>query len=183
MARRQKLDPHTTDPRDPLELLTRFLVGTSYRVPAQGRGHGSMTTSDIAGAVGLMRDRVAKGVVVAVATRADWRGALKASTQAYRCVFKAVSQHRPKILNLHQPANRMRLRIATYDAMYELIHPEHRKSYAQLAKEAKCRRDVYTAMHKVATSVLQEQLNNGRREFTWRLYHQGQPSPNDETQI
>ena len=175
MARR-KLDPHTNEARDPLELMTRFLVGSSYRVPAQGRGFGGMTSSDIAGAVGLMRNRVEQQVVVAVATRADHREAMKVSITAYRRVFKAVSQARPKILDLHDPVNRMRLRIATYDAMYELIHPEHRRPYSQLAKAAKCRRGIYTAMHKVATAVLQETLNNGRREFTRRLYAHGEES-------
>lgn len=174
MGRRQKLDPHTTEGRDPLELLGRLQVGTSYRVPAQGRGHGGMTNADVAGAIGLMRDRTAKTVIVAVATRAGKRGAVKITTSAWRHVLRAVLASRPQVLDLRKDsvrwANRFRLRIACYNAALELIHPERIRPWADLAKEANMRRVSYIALHKLCSAVLQEQMNNGRREFTRRLY-------------
>lgn len=175
MGRRQKLDPHTSEPRDKLELLARLLVGSSYRVPAQGRGHGGMTNADIAGAIGLMRDRTAKAVIVAVATRGGKRGAVKITKAAFRQVYRAVLQS--QLLDLRSEgvrwANRFRVRIACYNAAIELIHPERIRPWAELAKEAKMRRTRYIELHKVCTSVLQEQMNNGRREFTTRLYSHG----------
>lgn len=177
MARRQKLDPHTSEPRDPLELLARLLVGSSYRVPAQGRGHGGMMNADVAGAIGLMRDRTAKAVIVAVATRGGKRGAVKITKSAWRHVLRAVLQSRPPILDLRGDkvrwANRFRLRIACYNAALELIHPECIRPWAELAKEARMRRTAYINLHKLCSAVLQEQMNNGRREFTLRLYSHG----------
>ncbi|MGH8028042.1 MAG: hypothetical protein ACREO0_15085 [Pseudoxanthomonas sp.] len=174
MARRTKLDPHTKDARDPLELLARMRVGSSFRVPAQGGGGGGLTSADVAGALGLMKDKLAKTVIVAVATQDGYRGSLKITKAAYRRVFRAVAERTTKeTLDLHKPADRMRLRIALHNAAYELIYPEHHQSWAALAKAAKMRRSSYISIHKVCTSVLQEQMNNGRREFTWRLKSQG----------
>lgn len=56
--------------RDPLELIARMLVGGSFREPSNGRSSiQPLTSADIAAAIGLMRDPVAKQAAVAVALR------------------------------------------------------------------------------------------------------------------
>lgn len=175
MARRQQLDPHTKDPRDPLELMGRLLVGTSYRAPVEGSASSeSLKTADVAGAIGLMSNRLEARAAVAVATRAPAAEIARISHTAYRKVLRAVMQRRPRPIDIREPADRWRLRIATYDAMYELVWPEHRRPYRALAKEAKMRVEAYSACHKVATAVLQEAVNNAREEFRFRVFGSGE---------
>lgn len=169
--RRKKLDPHTKDPRDPLELLARLLVGSSYKVPVEGRStRPTLGSTDIAGAVGYMADGLEKHTALAVATRADRRQVAKLSRMAYRQVVRAVKGMRPRPLDLTDPADCWRLRIVVFDAAYELVHPQKRRPWADLAKDAKMRRTSYVAVHKVTTAILQGALNAGRTDFRRRLF-------------
>lgn len=169
--RRVPKDPYTKDPRDPLELIARLLVGGSYRVPVEGTGTKvGLQAVDVAGAVGYMTDRLAQQVALAVATRGQEREIARVSAAAFRQVVRHVRLLRGRPLDLHQPADRWRLRIAVYDAAYELVWPERRRPYADLAREAKMRKATYIAVHKVASAILQEALNNARRELSARLF-------------
>lgn len=172
MARRRDAkDPYTKDPRDPLELIAKFLVGSSYRVPAQGSGGVALRAADIAGAVAYMKDPLEKRAVLAVATRAGSREVAQLSLMAYRRVIRCVRDLRPQPIDLHQPADRWRLRIAVYDAATELVWPERRRSLKDLAKAANMRVGTYAALHRCATSSLQEALNDGRRHFRAGLWN------------
>lgn len=171
MARRRTMDPHTKDPRDPIELISRFLVGSSYRVPVEGRSSkNAMQASDVAAAVGYMPNRLMRETSLAVATRAPRPQIARLSLIAYRRVMRAVLQQRPRPLDLARGEDRWRLRLAIYDAAYELVWPERRKPYGELAKLAKMRKDTYIRVHRCATAVLQESLNDARREFGRRLF-------------
>lgn len=171
--RKGKLDPHTRDPRDPLELMARLLVGSSYRVPVAGRStKGALGSADIAGAVGYMPDGLEKQAALAVATRAAPREVAALSRAAYRQVVRAVKAMRPRPLDLSRGEDRWRLRLVVFDAAHALVHPEDQAAKATLAKEAKMRRSTYTELHKTATSILQGALNAGRSEFRKRLFHE-----------
>ncbi|NUS39413.1 MAG: hypothetical protein HOQ02_10375 [Lysobacter sp.] len=171
MAQRRARKSPWTDDRDALELIARLLVSSSYRVPVEGTGTKSgLQAADVAGAVGYMRDRLAQTTALAVATRAQERDVARLSAMAFRRVVRVVRLIRPRPLDLHQPADRWRLRIAVYDAAYELVWPEHRRPYADLARDAKMRKASYIAVHKAASATLQEALNNGRRELAMRLF-------------
>ncbi len=64
-------DTYSTERPDPLELIARFLVPGSYRVPVEGRSSRSgLRTSDVAAAVGYMREPLGRQAAVGVATRA-----------------------------------------------------------------------------------------------------------------
>ncbi len=168
-----RLDPHTKDPRDPLELIARLLVGSSYRVPVAGRStKGALGSPDIAGAVGFMPEGLEKQAALAVATRAAPREVAALSRAAYRQVVRAVKGMRPRPLDLSKGDDRWRLRIVTFDAANDLVHPESKRPWAVLAKEAKMRRSTYTELHKTATSILQGALNAGRSEFRKRLFQE-----------
>lgn len=168
---RKALDPFTRDQRDPLELLARLLVGSSYRVPVAGRSTKTvMAPSDVAGAVGYMEDGLEKQAALAVATRADPRQLATLSRTAYRQVVRAVKVMRPRPLDLTKGDDRWRLRIVVYDAAHDLVYPEARRAWAILAKEAKMRRSTYKDVHKAASSILQGALNAGRSDFADKLF-------------
>lgn len=173
MARRiyKKTAMERVETREALELISRLLVGSSYRVPVEGRGSKPLLQStDIAGAVGYMRHPLERRATTAVAARAGEIEIARLGMQAYRAVLRAVRHLRPPPLDLHQPADRWRLRLVLHDAATELVWPERRRPYAELAKAAKMRKDAYRRTHHCATAVLEEALNNGSRDFQRRLF-------------
>ena len=69
-ARKRILDPHTNEQRSPLEMLAMLLVSGSYRVPGEGRStKDALRAHDVAGAIGMVRNRLGKQVALAVARR------------------------------------------------------------------------------------------------------------------
>jgi hypothetical protein len=179
MARRKNKrdkEAFTTEARDVLELLARLLVGGSYRVPVEGRGSKPLLqTSDVAAAMGYMGNGLQARTIHAVATRAGDVEVARLSHHAYRSVVRAVRDLRPPPLDLRKPADRWRLRIVTYDAAFELVWPERRRPYGELARDTKMRKGAYIDTHRAATSVLEQALNDGRNAFRTRLFASGVP--------
>ncbi|HIE1099855.1 hypothetical protein [Stenotrophomonas maltophilia] len=156
---------------DVLELLSRLLVGGGYRMPVEGRSTlAPLGSSDIAGAVGYMRNPLEKHTALAVATRMGPAAIARLSLAAYRQVAKEVRAMRPRPLDLGKPADRWRLRLVIYDAAHELVWPERRQPFAGLAKSAKMRKGNYIKTHKCASAVLQEALHGSRKGFRKALW-------------
>lgn len=174
MARRRVRDPHTKDPRSTLELIAKLLVASSYRVPVEGTGtKQGLQASDVAAALAYMPDRLAKETALTVIQRPPPAAIARLSLMAYREVVRTVRAMRPRPLDLREPADRWRLRLATYDAAYELVWPERRKPYADLAKAAKMRKASYIRVHRAAGSVLEEALSNANTDLGRALFAQG----------
>ena len=166
-----KLDPHTKDPKDPIEMMVRLLVGGSYRVPVGGRSTNStLSASDIAAAVGLIRNDSARETAMAVAMRAEPGQIAKVANTVYRNVIRVVKERKKRVFDFKNPADRWRLRMVIYDAVNDLVWPEKRISYAKAAKAANMRQQDYIAAYKDAKSVLIEQLELGRKEFKKKLW-------------
>ena len=64
---KRKLEPWTDSRPDPLELLARLAGNTAFRLPASG-GLPTLTTEDIAHALGCVRSERAKAIALAIAT-------------------------------------------------------------------------------------------------------------------
>ena len=173
MARRSARDPFTKDRRDTLELIARLIVGSSYRTPADGRGGGGLQASDVAAAVGYMPDRLAKATALAVATQPAPAAVARVSQLAYREVVRTIRSMRPRPLDLREPADRWRLRLAIYDAAHELVWPERRQPYSELARAAKMRKATYIRVHHAASSVLEEALSNASTDLKRTLFAHG----------
>lgn len=175
--RQQPNDAYTITAPDPLELISRMFGRTSYRVPVEGRGTTALRTSnDVALAVGLMKDRVARETALTVVRQGGAWDVARLTRIAYREVVRAVRQQRPSPLDLHKPADRWRLRMVVYDAAHELVHPADpkRKPFAVLAKEAKMRKTRYIAVHRCATATLQDALSRASSDFRRVLRGQAQ---------
>lgn len=159
------------DGRDPLELIARMLVGGSYRVPIEGRSTvAPLGSSDIAGAVAYMQDDLQRETALAVALRADSPQVARLSATAYRRIASHVRHLRPRPLDLRTPADRWRLRLVIFDAATELVWPERRRPSSEMAKEVRMRKSCYLRVQRLASSILQEALNEGRRSFKGRLF-------------
>ncbi|TAA42484.1 hypothetical protein [Pseudoxanthomonas winnipegensis] len=158
--------------RDVLELLGRLLVGSSYKVPVEGRGSNpGLQPADIAGAVGMMNDPLAREVALAVAQRLDERRCAPRIVElSYARIAYAIARMRPRALDLSDPADCHRLRLVIYDAAAALVWPTKRPPAAALAKSAKMRKGAYLRTHKAATAVLQAVLSEARGQLRRKIF-------------
>lgn len=161
--------------RDPLELIARLLVGGSFREPSNGRSSiQPLTSSDIAAAVGLMRDPVAKQVAVAVALRGQGVSLASLGWKLTRRVMRQVQCERQNgaafALRLDEPADRWRMRLVLQDAVSDLVWPEKKIASQAAAKAAKMRKSDYLRVYSLATSVIRQALEDGRAEFRLRVF-------------
>lgn len=164
--------------RDPLELVARMLVGGSFRLPTEGRSSRQLLTSaDVAGAVGLMRDPVAKQAVLAVARRGEGASLVALGRAAARRMMRQVS-HRNRggetpALRLDDAADRWRMRLVLQDAVNDLVWPEGRVAARDAAKAVKMRKGDYLQVYAIAAATLKQALEDGRQEFKVRLFSRG----------
>ncbi len=167
--------PEPTLQRDPLELIARMLVGGSFREPSNGRSSiQPLTSADIAGAVGLMRDPVAKQAAVAVALRGQGVSLASLGRALARRVMRQIQWKRRNgaelALRMDEPADRWRMRLVLQDAVNDLVWPERRVAAQEAAKAVKMRKGDYLRVYGVAAATLRQALEDGRQEFKVRLF-------------
>jgi len=158
--------------RDPLELIARMVVGGSYRIPTEGRSTTvPLSAADVSGAVGMMRDQVAKQTALAVALRADGPQLLQLGRAALRRVLRQYSHAGERApLQMDSPADRWRARLVLQDAVHDLVWPEKRRSSQEAARAVKMRKGAYLAAYRIAAATLQQALEDGRQQFRARLF-------------
>ncbi|EKT4067935.1 hypothetical protein QEG11_003412, partial [Stenotrophomonas maltophilia] len=163
--------PEPTLRRDPLELIVRMLVGGSFREPSDGRSSmPPLTSADIAGALGMMRDSVAKQAVLAVAPRGqDVSLSSLGRSQAKRMMRQIQWQRRggaKPAPRMDDPADRWRMRLVLQDAVNDLMWPEGKIAAQVAAKAAKMRKGDYLGVHGIAAATLCQALEDGRKEYS-----------------
>ncbi|WP_369349367.1 hypothetical protein [Stenotrophomonas sp. JAG2] len=129
--------------RDPLDLIVRMLVGGSFREPSDGRSTTPpLTAADIAGAVGMMRDSVAKQAVLAVALRGQGISLTSLGRSLAKRVMRQIQWQRCSGAKpaLRIPADRWRMRLVLQDAVNDLVWPEGKIAAQDAAKAAKMRK-------------------------------------------
>ncbi|HHA2409596.1 hypothetical protein [Stenotrophomonas maltophilia] len=168
--------PEPTLQRDPLELIARMLVGGSFREPSNGRSTMQpLTAADISGAVGMMRDSVAKQAVLAVALRGQGVSLSSLGRSLARRVMRQIQWQRRSdakpVLRMDDPADRWRMRLVLQDAVNDLVWPEGKIPAQQAAKAAKMRKGDYLRVYGIAAATLRQALDDGRKEFSGRVFN------------
>lgn len=167
--------PEPTLRRDPLELIARMLVGGSFREPSDGRSTVQpLTAADISGAVGMMRDSVAKQAVLAVVLRGQGVSLSSLGRSLARRVMRQIqwqwrSGAKPA-LRMDDPADRWRMRLVLQDAVNDLVWPERKIAAQDAAKAAKMRKENYLRVYGIASETLRQALEDGRNEFSGRVF-------------
>lgn len=167
--------PEPTLVRDPLELIARMLVGGSFREPSDGRSTMQpLTSADVASAVGLMRDPLAKQTVVAVALRGQGVSLTSLGRSLTRRVMRQIQWERRNgagpLLRMDEPADRWRMRLVLQDAVSNLVWPEKKVAAQEAAKAVKMRKGAYLRVYAIAVAALSQALEDGRQEFKSRLF-------------
>ncbi|HEL3014818.1 TPA: hypothetical protein UN285_000607 [Stenotrophomonas maltophilia] len=168
--------PEPTLQRDPLELIARMLVGGSFREPSDGRSAMQpLTAADISGAVGMMRDSVAKQAVMAVALRGQGVSLSALGRSLARRVMRHIQWQRRSsakpALRMDDPADRWRMRLVLQDAVNDLVWPERKVAARDAAKAAKMRKGDYLRVYGIAAAMLRQALEDGRKEFSGRVFN------------
>lgn len=168
--------PEPTLQRDPLELIARMLVGGSFREPSDGRSTmPPLTAADVSGAVGMMRDSVAKQAVMAVALRGHGVSLSSLGRSLTRRVMRQIQWQRRSgakpALRMEDPADRWRMRLVLQDAVNDLVWPEEKISAQDAAKAAKMRKGDYLRIYGIAAAMLRQALEDGRKEFSGRVFN------------
>ncbi|HDS1222131.1 TPA: hypothetical protein QEF96_000801 [Stenotrophomonas maltophilia] len=176
VVRRRMPVPEPTLRRDPLELIARMLVGGSFREPSGGRSTmPPLTSADIAGAVGMMRDSVAKQAVLAVALRGHVVSLSSLGRSLARRVMRQIQWQRRNgtkpALRMDDPADRWRMRLVLQDAVNDLVWPEGKIAAQDAAKAAKMRKGDYLSVYGIAAATLRQALEDGRKEFSGRVFN------------
>jgi len=171
--------PEPTLVRDPLELITRMLVGGSFREPSDGRSTmPPLTAADIAGAIGMMRDSVAKQVVL----RGQGVSLSSLGRSLVKRVIRQIQRQRRSgakpALRMDDPADRWRMRLVLRDAVNDLVWPEGKIAAQDAAKAAKMRNKAakmrkgdYLRVYGIAAATLRQALEDGRKEFSGRVFN------------
>ncbi len=162
--------------RDPLELIARMLVGSSFREPSEGRSTmPPLAAADISGAVGMMRDSVAKQAVLAVVLRGQGVSLSSLGRSLARRVMRQIQWQRRSgakpALRMDDPADRWRMRLVLQDAVNDLVWPEGKIAAQDAAKAAKMRKGDYLRVYGVAAATLRQALEDGRKEFSGRVFN------------
>lgn len=162
--------------RDPLELIARMLVGSSFREPSDGRATmPPLTASDIAGAVGMMRNSVAKQAVLAVALRGQGVSLSSLGRSLARRIMRHIKWERrigaKPALRMDDAADRWRVRLVLQDAVKDLVWPEGKIAAQDAAKAARMRKGEYLRVYATASGTLRQALEDGRKEFSGRLFN------------
>ena len=168
--------PEPTLERDPLELIARMLVGGSFREPSDGRSTmPPLTSADISGAVGMMRDSVAKQAVLAVALRGQGVSLSSLGRSLARRVMRQIQWQRRNgtkpALRMDDPADRWRMRLVQQDAVNDLERHEGKIAAQDAAKAAKMRKVDYLRVYGTAAATLRQALEDGRKEFSGRVFN------------
>jgi hypothetical protein len=186
--RLEERDPWTTDPRDPLELLGRLAGRCAQPSPRGGSGGVPMADTDLTSALGYMPDKLAAAWAMIVAGRhgesspdkplpgaAPRRPRLPPmvaviASRAYRRALDTCRRVKDQPINVHDGADRFRLRVVLLDVLEDIIYPERRRGVVVGAKAAKMRVARYSDLYKLVDSTLQEVLNDARRDFRIRMW-------------
>ena len=134
-----------------------------------------LTAADIAGAVGMMRDSVAKQAVLAVALRGQGVSLSSLGRSLARRVIRQIQWQRragaKAALRMDSPADRWRMRLVLQDAVNDLVWPEGKVAAQDAAKAAKMRKGEYLRVYGIAAATLRQALEDGRKEFSGRVFN------------
>jgi hypothetical protein len=115
---KRKLEPWTDSRPEPLELLARLAGNTAFRLPGSG-GMPTLTTEDIAHALGCVRSERAKTIALAIATgnRHAWPNV---HLLAYPRLISELQGDR-RTRQFVSGADKFRARIVLHTAFHDLV--------------------------------------------------------------
>lgn len=144
---KRKLEPWTDSRPEPLELLARLAGNTSFRAPGSG-GMPTLTTEDVAHALGCVKSKRDKAIALAIATRNKEAWPI-IHRQAYpRLIAELQGDRRTR--PLVTGVNKFRARMVLYDAFHDLIEWRDPNPKQGALRAGMTQRDYKTLYHAVA---------------------------------
>lgn len=147
ISARRRLEPYTDGRPEPLEILSRLAGNTTFRMPVGG-GIPSITTEDIAHALGKVKGDCSKLIAFAIAT-----GNKRAWPEVHRMAYPrliAELQGDRRTRSLVRGPDKFRARLALYDAFHDLVECTEPNCKRGALHTGMTQRDYKTLYHAVA---------------------------------
>lgn len=157
---RCRLDPWTNDRPGPLEVLARLAGTTTFREPGSG-GRPTVTTEDVAHALGCVHDRLSQMLALAIATgnRMEWVEIQRIGH--HRLLNQLLADRRTRLLVAG--ANKFRARIVFYDAFHDLV-PGSQVKWREAAKRCCMQEQAYRELHRAITGFMNTEAVSAARQ-------------------
>lgn len=166
----RRLDPHTKDRPEPIEIMARMAGRSNFPVPRtpQSSNTISVTPLDIAHAAASVQDKLGAAVAMAMACQRpmEWPRVERLG-HGYVLHHLRAQRRYPGIVDGH---NTYRARIALYDAFHTLVNPASRMKLNDAAAAAKMRRDHYRYLIRETTALLEARANTAARDAVTYLF-------------
>lgn len=154
----RRLDPHSNDRPEPIEILARMNGRTSFRTPRAPGGSTAVpvTQADISHAIGTVKDKLGASMAMAMACQRHVEWARVEELGHPKLVRHLQHQDRGDLI---AGPYRFRARIALWDAFHDLIAPAAARPLHVAAKTARMRREEYRWLLNQTMSYLEEAAN------------------------
>jgi hypothetical protein len=149
-APRRRLEPYIDSRPEPLEILSRLAGSTTYRQPASG-GKATITTEDIAHALGKVGNDLAEMLALAIATGNRHQWAAIHSIAYPKLIGQLLADRRTR--QLVSGPYRFRARLVMYDAFHDLVLCRQ-ASWREAARVCRMQQRTYRELHYAVTGFL-----------------------------
>lgn len=171
----RRLDPHTRDRRQPLEILARLAGRSTFVLRAGAPGGTPITALDVAHALATADDPLGQAVGMAMACQRPLDWPLVHRLGYPRLLRDLQTQReRPGIV---AGARRYRARLALYDGFRTLLAPHHDLQLESGAAECRCAPATYAWLVRRAAAMLEHAASSAAADACRFLFAAEQRAP------
>lgn len=168
--KKQQLDTHTQERREPLEILATLAGSTTYRVPTEGRStvEPGITAIDIAHALGAAPNKA--GAHMALAIACQRKHELATITQlVYPSLLRELrdQRHFPGVV---AGPKKYRIRLVLPEAFRDVLHPHPRRPLKPVAKSVQMNESAFRFLHRHIAAFLESEAADAARFASTYLF-------------
>lgn len=154
---KKELDTHTTEKREPLEILAMLAGRTTYRVPTEGRStiEPGVTAIDVAHALGAAPNKAGAHMALAIACQRE--NELGNITHlVYPSLLKELrnQRHFPGVV---AGPKKYRIRLVLPEAFKDVLHPHPRRPLKPVAKRVMMNEAAFRFLHRHISAYLESE--------------------------
>lgn len=158
--KKQELDTHTNEKREPLEILAMLAGRTTYRVPTEGRStvEPGITAIDVAHALGMAPNKAGAHMALAIACqRTNDLGRI--ADLVYPTLLKDLrnQRHFPGVVS---GPKKYRIKLVLPEAFRDVLQPHPRRPLKPVAKSVMVNEAAFRFLHHHISGYLESQAND-----------------------
>jgi hypothetical protein len=172
---RRKVDPHTKDRREPIEILAMLAGRSNYLVPTEGKSTAdpAMTPIDVAHALAASPNELGAAVGLAMACQREYEWP-RVSELAYPKVLKDL-EHQQSWPGIVAGPLKFRASVVLWDAFHDIVRPTHMRRLKVAAKDAGIQYKAYLFLHHHISGALESEANSAASDACHFLFARAAP--------